>query len=142
AKHGSGEGSMRDTEAASETTARMRVRARSVLWSLVLGGLIGACVAIAFAPPRGARFEARQRWVVGPPAAQDWPRTPRVGERARLEHDIDGATLVVTGADAAGARSLARAFAGWQSPTEAQLHEALARVRLDWRGEMPAGMPP
>jgi len=133
---------MRDTEAASETTARMRVRARSVLWSLVLGGLIGACVAIAFAPPRGARFEARQRWVVGPPAAQDWPRTPRVGERARLEHDIDGATLVVTGADAAGARSLARAFAGWQSPTEAQLHEALARVRLDWRGEMPAGMPP
>src|SRR5262252_4372436 len=87
-------GSMRDMEAASETTARMRVRARSVLSSLALGGLIGATAA----------------------SAQDWPRAPRAGERVRLDHDADGATLVVTGSDAAGARSLARAFAGWQSP--------------------------
>ena len=48
---------MRDTEAASETTARMRIRARSVMSGLLLGGLIGACAAIAFAPPMGARFD-------------------------------------------------------------------------------------
>ena len=133
---------MRDTEAASETTARMRVRARSVMSGLLLGGLIGACAAIAFAPPRGARFEARQPWVVTVPAAQDWPRAPRAGERVRLERDLDGATLVVTAADAAGARSLARAFAGWQSPSERALHDALARLRLEWRSELPAESPP
>jgi hypothetical protein len=133
---------MRDTEAASETTARMRVRARSVVSGLGLGGLIGACMAIAFAPPRGARFEARQPWVVGAPSAQDWPRVPREGERVRLERGADGTTLVVTGTDAAGARSLARAFAGWQSPTEPALREALAHVRQEWRDQMPAGMPP
>jgi hypothetical protein len=120
----------------------MRVRARSVVSGLVLGGLIGACVAIAFAPPRGARFEARQPWVVAAPSAQDWPRVPRTGERVRLEHALDGATLVVTGADAAGARALARAFAAWQSPTESALREASARVRLEWRGELPAESPP
>jgi hypothetical protein len=133
---------MRDREGASETTARMRVRARSVLSGLLVGGLIGACAAIAFAPPKGARFEARMPWVVGAPTAQDWPRTPRQGERVRLEHDIDGATLVVTSADAACARSLARAFAGWQSPTEATLRAARAQLRQEWRGEMPGESPP
>jgi hypothetical protein len=133
---------MRDKEAASETTARIRVRARSVLSGLLLGGLIGACAAIATAPPKGARFEARQPWVVSAPAAQDWPRPPRAGERVRLEWDLGGATLVVTGADATGARSLARAFAGWQSPGERALHDALARLRLEWRGELPASSPP
>jgi hypothetical protein len=133
---------MRDTEAASETTARMRVRARSVVSGLGLGGLIGACLGVAFAPPRGARFEARQPWVVGAPSARDWPREPHEGERVRLERDADGTTLVVTGTDAAGARALARAFAGWQSPTVESLHGAIARVRQDWRGEMPAAMPP
>ena len=133
---------MRDTEAASETTARMRIRARSVMSGLLLGGLIGACAAIAFAPPMGARFEARQPWVVAAPAAQDWPRSPRAGERARLEWGLDGTTLVVTGADAAGARSLARAFAAWQSPTESVLQQALAQVRQEWRTELPPEFPP
>src|SRR5215471_5395711 len=123
-------------------TPRMRVRARSVLWGLIVGGLIGATAAIALAPPKGARFEARQPWVVAAPSAQDWPRAPRAGERARLVYGLDGATLVVTGADAAGARSLARAFAGWQSPSASTLAEALAGVRSEWRGEMPAGLPP
>src|SRR5689334_10893035 len=97
---GPGEGSMRDTEAASEMTPRMRVRARSVLWGLIVGGLIGATAAIALAPPKGARFEARQPWVVAAPSAQDWPRAPRAGERVRLERGPDGATLVVTAGDA------------------------------------------
>jgi len=132
---------MRDTEAARETTARMRVRARSVLSGLLLGGLIGATAAIALAPPQGARFEARQPWVVAAPSAQDWPRTPRAGERVRLDHDADGATLVVTGADAAGARSLARAFAGWQSPGAPTLEEALARLRLEWKTELSESPP-
>src|SRR6185369_14595434 len=52
------------------------------------------------------------------------------------------ATLVVTGADAAGARSLARAFAGWQSPGPPALQEALARLRLEWRTELPGESPP
>ena len=65
---------MRDTEAASEMTPRMRVRARSVLWGLIVGGLIGATAAIALAPPKGARFEARQPWVVAAPSAQDASR--------------------------------------------------------------------
>jgi len=133
---------MRDTEAANETAARMHVRVRSVLWGLVVGGLIGATAAIGLAPPKGARFEARQPWVVAAPTAQDWPREPRTGERARVERGLDGASLVVTGADAAGARSLARAFAGWQSPGEATLHDALARLRLEWRTELPAESPP
>ena len=133
---------MRDREAASEMTPRMRIRARSVLWGLVVGGLIGATAAIALAPPKGARFEARQPWVVAAPTAQDWPRAPRAGERARIVYGLDGATLVVTGADAAGARSLARAFAGWQSPGPPALQEALARLRLEWRTELPAESPP
>ena len=132
---------MRDREAARETTARMRVRARSVLSGLLLGGLIGATAAIALAPPQGARFEARQPWVVAAPSAQDWPRTPSAGERVRLDHDADGATLVVTGADAAGARSLARAFAGWQSPGAPTLEEALARLRLEWKTELSESPP-
>ena len=78
---------MRDMEAAHETTARMRVRARSIASGLVVGALVGSCVAIALAPPRGARFEAREPWHVVAPGPQDWPREPHPGERVRVEHD-------------------------------------------------------
>jgi hypothetical protein len=133
---------MRDTEAAHESTARMRVRVRSVAWALVVGALVGSCVAIAVAPPRGARFEARQAWFVAAPRPQDWPREPGPGERVRLEYGLDGATLVVTSRDAAGARALARAFAAWQAPTASTLKAALAQLRLEWRAELPAENPP
>jgi len=132
---------MRDTDAAAELSARVHVRARSIAWSLLVVGLVGACFALVFAPPRGARFEAQLNWTVAPPEAQDWPRPAREGERVRVVPGEHGAVLVVTGADAAGTRSLARAFAGLQAPGAAALHEALARVRQEWQAEL-SNIPP
>src|SRR5262249_39080468 len=99
-------GTMGDTDAAAEPAARVHVRARSIAWGLLVGGLVGATLALVLAPPRGARFEAHLAWAVPPPGAQDWPRPAREGERVRVEPGGQGPVLVVTGADAAGTRSL------------------------------------
>ena len=76
---------MRDREAAARPPARFRVRARTIAWSLLAGAVLGGVIALALAPPRGARFEARAPWAVAAPEAADWPRPARAGEGLRLE---------------------------------------------------------
>jgi len=133
---------MRDMEAATEPVARRRVRARTIAWSLLAGAVAGGALGLAIAPPQGARFEARLAWSIAPPGLEEWPRPARAGESARVESGPRGASLVVTATDAAGARSLARAFAGTQSPTADPLRAQLAQVRREWRAELPAGEVP
>jgi len=134
---------MRDTDGAAGTPMRPRLRARAVIWSVLAGAVLGGVVSLAVAPPRGARFEAREPWAVAAPAREDWPRAPRAGEGVRLER---GGRLVVTAADAATARSLARAFAAYQTPGGPALADSLAHVRAGWRAvlsgeEQPRGTP-
>jgi len=132
---------MRDMEAATEPSVRLNVRTRVVVWGLLAGAVVGGGIVLAVAPPRGARFEAREPWTVAPPIARDWPHAPEAGEGARVEEAGRSRRLVVTAADAASARSLARAFAAFQSPSAATLGEHLAAVRLEWRDALPAQEP-
>lgn len=124
---------MRDTEAASDRATRTPIRSRTILWSLWVGILVGCAGALAIAPPRGARFEARLAWSAGLPAARDWPHAARAGETARLEAREDGIDLVVTAGSAASARRLTRAFAARHAPSSSDLAAAYARTRQSWR---------
>ena len=125
---------MRDREAATDdSTVRPPVRARSVVWSALVGTLVGSCFALALAPPMGARFEARLPWTALPPAPSQWPHAPRAGETARLERAGRHTDLVVTAGSAREARSLARAFAAEHAPDAPMLAAALARSRARWR---------
>ncbi len=124
---------MRDTEAASDRAPRTPIRSRTILWSLLVGILVGCAGALAIAPPRGARFEARLPWNAGLPATGDWPHAARTGETARLESREDGIDLVVTASSAASARTLTRAFAARHAPSAEDLTAAYERTRRSWR---------
>lgn len=124
---------MRERDVASGTLSRSPIRARTIAWSLTVGILVGCAGALWLAPPRGARFEARQPWSHPLPGTRDWPRTAREGESVLLE-SRDGATeLVVTAASAHDARSLVRAFVTRHEPLAEDLASAYARTRQGWR---------
>ncbi len=128
---------MRDTEAAASTT-RTAIRTRSIVWGVLVGTLVGCCGALAVAPPRGARFEARLPWTSALPQARDWPRAVRAGESVRIEAVRGGRELRVQASSAAEARMLTRAFASRIAPTEEELATRLERTRQSWRSALVA----
>src|SRR5260221_11545125 len=134
------EASMRDRDAATDPvmarSAWTPVRARTLVWTLFVGAVVGSCCGIALAPPPGARFEARLPWSGDAPALADWARTLRPEESARLGTGPHAAELVVSAGSAQQARALAREFAGTRAPGPRELSASLERVRAGWRGSL------
>jgi hypothetical protein len=134
---------MRDTEAAAEPPAGIPVRARSLVWTLLAGALVGSCGGLALAPPMGARFEARLPWTGAAPVPRDWPHAAGAGESARLERARAGPELVVTAGSAGAARSLARAFVAGTTPGTPEWNARLEATRAAWRVALAADpLPP
>lgn len=129
---------MRDTEAA-ELPARKLVRARTLIWILLAGALVGSCCGLALAPPLGASFEARLPWSGTLPTPHDWPHPPRAGETAALQRVGSGSELVITARSAREARALARTFAAVDAPGETPFTARLEATRAAWRRSLTAG---
>jgi hypothetical protein len=129
---------MRDTEAATDAPADIAVRARSLVWTLLAGALLGSCCGLALAPPMGARFEARLPWAGPAPSPRDWPHAARAGESARLESAPAGPELVVTAGSARSARSLARALVGVKTPGTPEFNARLEAARASWCDDLAA----
>jgi hypothetical protein len=123
---------MRDTEAAADLPAGISVRARSLIWTLVIGALLGSWCGLALAPPAGARFEARLPWPGASPGPRDWPHAARAGESARLTGAPDGPELVVTAGSAGSARALARAFVAVNTPGTPEFNARIEATRAAW----------
>ena len=128
---------MRDRDGASDRSARTPVRARSLVWTVIAGALVGCGFGLAIAPPMGARFEARTAWTAAPPQTSDWPRAPRAGETARVEPGRKGNELVVTAGTAASARELLRALAARH--TGSGIAARLSRTREQWLDSLASG---
>ena len=126
---------MRDRDVAAGTLSRSPIRTRTIAWSLIVGILVGCAGALWLAPPRGARFEAREPWSHALPGEREWPRTAREGESVQLEHRDGVAELVVTAASARDARALVRGFVSRHEPRPEDLAAAYARTREGWRAE-------
>ncbi len=132
---------MRDKEDAAEAMARIPLRTRTIVLSLLAGMAVGCVCALAVAPPKGARFEARLPWVGPLPSDRDWPHAAKEGESALIAGEGRERTLIVTSASAASARELARAFVARQAPTAADLNARLLPARESWRRAAPATAP-
>ncbi len=133
---------MRDTEAAAAaSTTRTPIRTRSIVTGLLVGMLVGSCGALAIAPPRGARFEARLPWSAALPQERDWPRAARTGESVRIEPVRGGQELRVQAGSAAEARLLTRAFASRHAPTKEELAARFERTRQAWRAAVTSPAP-
>jgi hypothetical protein len=124
---------LRELEAAPDASSRTPLRARTVAVSLVVGIAVGVTGALLLAPPRGARFEARQPWTFAAPSERDWPRPPREGEAVRLETRDGSPELVLNAGSARDARELVRAFAARHEPAAEDLAAAWLRTRKAWR---------
>lgn len=124
---------MRDMEAAPETPSRLPLRAPTIGWSVLVGVMVGVSGAMLIAPPKGARFEARQPWAHALPGERDWPHPPREGETVRLEATAGESLLVVSAQSARDARTLVRAFEARHTPAEEDLAAGHARMRRTWR---------
>ncbi|MEQ1832947.1 MAG: hypothetical protein ABL977_07815 [Candidatus Eisenbacteria bacterium] len=128
---------MRDRDGATDRSARTPVRARSVVWTVIAGALVGCGFGLAIAPPMGARFEARLPWTAALPAPGEWPRAARAGETARLEPGRQGRELVVTAGTATAARELLRALAA--GATLSGIPARLSHARAQWLDSLASG---
>lgn len=128
---------MRDMEDAAEAMARIPLRGRTIVLSLLAGMVVGCVCALAVAPPNGARFESRLAWSGPLPTERDWPHPARDGESARIEGEGAKRELVVTSRSASSARELTRAFAARHAPTAADLTARLTPLRESWRRAAP-----
>lgn len=131
---------MRATDVATRETVRTPVRASVLAWSALLGAIVGALLVVALVPADAPRFEARLDWPH--PAPQHWPRTPQVGEFARVEATSTRRTLVVSAPTAAQARGLAREFATYGSPTPGAIAARREAIVDAWRAELVVGPQP
>jgi hypothetical protein len=140
--------SARDDATSPPIPARPPRAWRGPAVALLVGAFLGAALVGALverhAPDHFPRYEARVRWQGGAPAAAEWPRPARPGERAAVVSDDGTAWLAVRSFSAAGTEALARDLQRRRlSGVEASsAHRAAVRAR--WRADrVPDGpLPP
>lgn len=139
---------MSATDDASPQLAGRTPRARRRALAASLGGaflgaaLVGAS-AERFAPDHQPRYEAVVRWTGGPPAAAEWPRPQRPGERAALIAQAGREFLAVRSHTAADAAALARDLQRRRLSGVDASSARRAVLRARWRAALvPGPLPP
>jgi hypothetical protein len=139
---------MSATDDASPPLAARKLRARRrAATALLSGAFLGAALVGAsaerFAPDRQPRYEAVVRWTGGPPAAAEWPRPRRPGERAVTVVRAGREFLAARSHTAAGAAALARDLQRRRLSGVDASSARRAVIRARWRGALvPGPLPP